>query len=340
MRRRNRTYLILSLFLSAVLITILLSQVDIKNLLFTLKHLFWPALLLYTLCALSGALLRALRYRLLLKPRPPSFLNILWVTFIRNLFVDLLPARIGSLSYVYVVNKRLRFPFEEAASSFILAVLFDFLTLGPFLVLSLAAAGRNSYSLSKGPLLTMAVLFFLLFVLLIWKLAPFLSLLTRWYDRVIRFFRLEQKKIWAELRVKLEKTVYAVGRFETWKTLLPALLLSIAIRTAKYGALFFLLFALVHSHGYVLSDLSFFKTVLGTTGAEFTSVLPVKGLAGFGTWESAWALTFRLLGFDKELAVISGIGIHLITNIFEYTLGLTAILILAFPLLRRPRRKR
>jgi glycosyltransferase 2 family protein len=63
-----------------------------------------------------------------------------------------------------------------------------------------------------------------------------------------------------------------------------------------------------------------------------TSVLPVKGIGGFGTWESAWALTLRLMHFSPNLAVISGIGVHLITNFFEYFLGIISLLILYFPL--------
>jgi hypothetical protein len=68
-----------------------------------------------------------------------------------------------------------------------------------------------------------------------------------------------------------------------------------------------------------------------------TSALPVKGLAGFGTWESAWAVAFRLMNFEAGLAVISGIGVHLITNLFEYGLGFLSILILAVPYLKRNR---
>ena len=77
------------------------------------------------------------------------------------------------------------------------------------------------------------------------------------------------------------------------------------------------------------------KTILGITGAELTSALPVKGIAGFGTWETAWTLTFQLLNFDSRLAIISGIGVHLLTNLFEYSLGILAILVLAFLLLKK-----
>jgi hypothetical protein len=100
-----------------------------------------------------------------------------------------------------------------------------------------------------------------------------------------------------------------------------------------------LLFSLLRSHGFSIKNLSIWKTILGITGAELTSALPIKGIAGFGTWESAWALTFRMMNFDQEIAIISGIGVHLLTNLFEYTLGIVAILILVIPLLIRKRKK-
>jgi len=110
------------------------------------------------------------------------------------------------------------------------------------------------------------------------------------------------------------------------------------------------------SQAFMFKDLSFSKTILCITGAELSSVMPVKGLAGFGTWETAWAIAFSMMGFGhrltavlhimglnpeliaaltaramRRLAVLSGIGLHLITNIFEYTLGIISILILAIP---------
>jgi hypothetical protein len=77
--------------------------------------------------------------------------------------------------------------------------------------------------------------------------------------------------------------------------------------------------------------------ILGVTAAEMTALLPIRGLAGFGTWESAWALAFGLMALSPELAVVSGLGLHLLTNLWEYGLGLLGILALEIPILRRRR---
>jgi hypothetical protein len=44
------------------------------------------------------------------------------------------------------------------------------------------------------------------------------------------------------------------------------------------------------------------------------------------------------MAFDPQLAVISGIGVHLLTNVFEYSLGLASILVLAWPYLLKRRK--
>jgi len=98
----------------------------------------------------------------------------------------------------------------------------------------------------------------------------------------------------------------------------------------KYLSLFILLYAVLRSEGVAWSGMSFWKTVLGLTGAEMTSALPIKGLAGFGTWESAWSAALLWMGFDPRLAVLSGLGVHLVTNLFEYALALGSLAVLAF----------
>jgi hypothetical protein len=45
------------------------------------------------------------------------------------------------------------------------------------------------------------------------------------------------------------------------------------------------------------------------------------------------------MNFEPGLAIISGIGVHLITNVFEYGLGLICILILALPYFQKIRRR-
>jgi len=329
----------LSLAISILLIGLLLSKIQTRDLIHTLANIYWPALFLYIGTSFLSSWLRAWRYKWLLHPEPIAWGKMFLVTFIRNCFDDLLPARIGSLSYIYVLNKRLNFSFESAASTFVIAFVFDFLTLSPFLGLAILIVGLGASDVSGLALLLLSLLFFVIIFIILWQLIPIFRGLLNIYQCLLKFLKVNGKKGVQHSIAKLHMTINSLSEIRARKIYLPMFLLSLLIRLGKYISLYFLLFALLRSHGFMIKDLSFWKTILGTTGAEMTSALPVKGLAGFGTWESAWAVAFRLMNFEPGLAIISGIGVHLITNVFEYGLGLISILILALPYFQKRDRR-
>lgn len=339
MSKKRVLSFVLSLLLSIILLGFLISRITVEGLIETFSNIFYPALFAFVVISLFASGLRAFRYKWLLHPTPIRFGNILLVTFIRNLFVDLFPARIGSLSYIYVLNKGLKYPFEQAASTFVVAFIFDFLTLSPFLILSMLMVGLGATAISNPMLLLIAFVFLLVVFLILFQLIPLSRVFYRLYTNLLKVFALETKK-WAKISVdKFELTIDALMQIEERKIQWPLFLLSLVIRAAKYGSLYFLLLSLLRNYGFSLANLSFWNTILGITGAEMTGALPIKGFAGFGTWESGWALTFQLMGFEPRLAILSGIGVHVISNIFEYSLGILSILLLTLPFLNRNKEK-
>jgi hypothetical protein len=295
-----------------------------------LSNIYWPAVLLYALVALAGAWVRAWRYKLLLAPQAIGWGPIFLVTFIRNSLIDLLPARLGALSYIYVLNKRLGFSFASAASTFVLASVLDTLTLSPFLILAGLTVGLAAGAISVPAVLGLAAVLFGVAALVLWRIVPLGRFLLALFERLIA--RLGAKRAFFRTAAdNFRLTVDELAHIRERRRLVPVFAQSLVVRLAKYVSVFSLFYGLLRSRGYTLADLSFAKFILGISGAELTSVLPVKGLAGFGTWESAWAVTFRLMNFDPGLAVVSGIGVHLLTNVFEYSLGIASIAILAWP---------
>lgn len=76
--------------------------------------------LLYLGASLVRTLLQSLRYRLLLRvaePSVPSLFHVYLVTLSRNMFVDMLPARLGELSYIAMLNRGYRVSGESCVSS-------------------------------------------------------------------------------------------------------------------------------------------------------------------------------------------------------------------------------
>lgn len=340
MRRKKTLYILLSLAVTIFLLGLLYSRINFQEFLKTLTQIHLPFLFLFMLISLANTFFRSWRYRWLLFPQKIGYGSIFLVTLIRNVFVDLLPARIGSLSYIYILNKRLNFSFESAASSFLVSIFFDFLTLSPFLILAAAVVGSGGSVVSFPVMIGAAVFFFSLVFVLYLRLRPLLLFAIKMIQFLLRILRLQNKNWARTLEEKGRLTIAELDSVKKRGIFWPLFFVSFLIRSAKYGALYFLLAALLKSHGFGLRRISFWKTILGINGAELTSVLPIKGIGGFGTWESAWALSFQLMDFDSRLAVITGIGVHLITNLFEYALGIAAILVFVAPLLLKKKVKR
>ncbi len=332
MKKKKVITFLLSLAISCGLLIFLFSKINYSDFVATFQNIYVPALIGFMCFSLLGSGLRAWRYKWLLQPHSISWKNIFLVTFIRNLFVDFFPARIGSLSYIYILNKRLAYSFEISSSSFIIAFLFDFLTLSPLLILAVLFVGIGASVVSAPIMIGLSLGVFLGFYLILWKIIPLSKLALKAYTFLLNAVNLRRKK-WAENSIeKIKLSIQSLKQIKNRKIYWPLFLMSLFIRLAKYASLYLLLFSLLHSHGIIFNSLNFFKTILGITGAEMSSVLPIKGIGGFGTWESAWVLTSKLMNFESRLAIISGIGIHLISNLFEYLLGIVSLLVIYSPL--------
>lgn len=340
MNRRSRlTTFVLSLLLSIGLVGYLLSRIQLADLVQTFTRIYLPSLGLYGLLSLLGSGLRAYRYRLLLGPERITTAGIFLVTLIRNLFVDLLPAKLGSLSYIYLLVRRFGLPLELGTSTFILAAVFDALALSPLLLLAIFMVGLGQTLLSTAQFAALALGFLLLLALLLLWLTPLLRLALRIGNALFRALGVAHRWGIGYLAEKVRLTVEAVETIERRGIYTAVFLLSFLLRLLKYGSLYFLLHALLTNQGFSLAALSFWKVLLGIAGAELSANLPIQGIAGVGTWETAFALAFRLMGYEERIAIVAGFGLHLVTQLFEYSLGALAILLLTLPALRERRRR-
>ena len=131
-------YAALSLAVSVGVLSYLYAQVSLAAVWRMITSSYVPALCGFVALAMTLQVLRTIRYGLVLNrlgwsARPvPLFLVVL----VRGLFVDLLPARLGELVFIYLVRSRLRIPIGPAVASFALAFLFDLLVLAPLLLLA------------------------------------------------------------------------------------------------------------------------------------------------------------------------------------------------------------
>lgn len=329
--RQRIVFLIFSLLTTAAVFTYLAKTVSIDQLLNIIRgiHLPWVALFLFL--SFSMSLMRAWRYQVTLNAagHHPGSLALFLITIVRNFFSDLLPARLGTLIYIYLVQTRLGIPFGAAATSFAFAFVFDMIALAVLIIPAVLVV--SSEAISLGPALIFSAL------LLVGSLATLYLLpnLLHWTQLILsnkmaRFIPLREPLVKA-LNGFQADVILARKQSIFWRIFA----LSICVRCFKYLCLYTLLLALVVPLGFTVPDFPLPKVFLGLCSAELAASLPISGIAGFGAYEGAWALVFQLLGYSEQIASLTAISHHLVSQIYGYGLGVFALLILLVPVFKK-----
>ena len=320
--RRWRPWLI-SFVLTASIFWYLLSRIDPVELLSTARSMTPRHLWLFIALLFTGVIARAVRFWILLDRTVPMHL-LTGIVMARNLFVDLLPARLGELSYVYLLTKRSQRPAEDGLASLLLAVLFDVMALAPLLILAALVVGSDG-TLSILSLVVAAIGLAAVSIAVMWTAGPAGTWVANWIGT-------DHPMVWRAKAAQLaHRTVNALREVQSRRIFGLVLLVSVVIRLCKFGSYCFLVLAIMDPLGYTIDDLGFFRIFLGVLSAEFAAALPIHGIAGFGTFEAAWALSFSQLGFSTEHAIMSGILAHGVSQVIEYSLGILALLYVMRP---------
>ncbi len=304
--------------------------IDPVGLLTLIRTIWLPGLGAYLGISAAALLLRALRYRLLLG-RPVPFWPLVLVTAVRNMAVDLVPARAGAAaSYLYLVTARLGLPLEAGVASFTASFILDTLAVAPLLVLAVLVAG--SAPLPRVVLVGGSLVILAGSVAALWLLAPLLRIGGAVAGRLLAPGN--------RLLPLLLGGAAEVDRLERARTLLPALGLSLVLRLAKYGAYYCLLQALLVSQGQPWGSLNFVRVFLSVAGAELAASLPLPTVASLGPYEAAGAAGFAFwLGLSPELATLAATAFHGLSQVHDYGLGVVAFLWIMAPW-ARPRMTR
>ena len=335
-RSRQVHYLVFSLLVSAGIFGYIFSRVSLAEVADIILGITLPWLLLFFLFSFTMSLFRTWRYQYVLElsGHRAAPMTLFLITLLRNFFSDLLPARIGTLIYIYLVKSRLGLPLGPVVSSFANAFLFDLISLAVLVVVAvtvISLASQSALALTAAGL-GLAALSLVVLSLLPWGCAQAESLLERigWIPaetrlKVVAFF----KECEEHLRLAKEQGAY-----------LPILALSLAVRLSKYLCYYALFLGLVIPLGYTVAELPLPKVFLGLCSAELAASLPISGIAGFGAYEGAWSLVFQLLGYPERVAVLTSVSHHLFTQVYGYSLGALALLLLLVPRLQTPPAKK
>lgn len=284
-------------------------------------HLSPLLILAYTVAIILRTILQSLRYRLILQASEtdvPGFFHLLLVSACRNMFVDMLPARLGELSYVAMLNRGYKVALPACLSSLAISFVFDLFALVLIIVGIIAYQavflGVQLWIVGTLFLLTFVVVLLLLF------LFPGLATLVRLLGRVHteRWGRLGRLFDWC--RSLLGKIVQALRAARDAGITARLALLSFAIRVTKYLG-FYALFLAVVVPNFPLIDRHLVSALVALISAEAGASMPVPAFMGFGTYEAAGMLAMIALGAERSASLIIMFSIHILSQVVDYAWG-------------------
>jgi hypothetical protein len=281
----------------------------------------------------TGLFLRTWRYQLLIRTSSGQakvpFGELTLVTAVRNMLVDLLPARVGGLSYPVLLNRVVGVDLSHCLSSFTYAFVFDLISLGPLLGVavlwdSLTTAPRYPWLWALSGLILVVGLLVLIF------LEPMTKRLTQWLDRWGKPST-PKKSAWKRtVTTQLKEISHSFYRLKKSGIFWPLLGLSLIIRVIKYTLLYLMLTAVIEALLGQKLHLPFLMVIFGLMGSELAASLPISGLAGIGFYEGILGATLAGLGIPPAQGVSLALAMHILTQVVDYSLGAGALAFLFY----------
>ena len=280
----------------------------------------------YVTCQFAQTFFRAFRARLLLKASLPqgqslpSVMRLILVTFVRGACADMLPARIGELSYVAMLNKGCAIPAADCLSSLSIGLLFDFLALLAVLAVAIPAAAQGMTLL--GSLLMLAALC----VVGGFGLFSIFPALAKACERLEGRGLFRRRPFAALLRIVTD-TADAVTKTRRAGIAPGVAACSIGVRIAKYAGLYCLFVAVTRPIWPVLSHAGVSSVLVALIAAEGAASLPVPTFMSFGSYEAGGLAALTALGFPAADSMAAMLAMHVLSQIIDYSLGGLAFLV-------------
>jgi uncharacterized membrane protein YbhN (UPF0104 family) len=280
----------------------------------------------YLLAQIAQTMLRAWRYRILLRgcgePLVPGLFPLALVTAARNMFVDLLPARIGELSYVALLNRRYGVRSRSAVSSLGIAVFLDFAALLAALAALILTASRGAFA--PGGLPGFAPMLAGLVGFLAWVLFRGVRLAAGLVRRLPQ--RLRGRRLASRAFGFLAFVADDVDTVRDSGVLLRSLLLSLGLRACKYAGLYAAFLAVTGSGFGQLARAPVNEVLVALIAGEGAAAIPVPSFMSFGTYESGGLAALVAFGYPSAQALLALLALHLVSQAVDYGVGGLALI--------------
>jgi uncharacterized membrane protein YbhN (UPF0104 family) len=330
---RNRLIWIVSgVLLSATLLALLFSRTSLQQISAAIAGARADLLILYPVLVLITLGLRAYRYGVLVGFNQIGFWPLVLVTQIRNVCVDLLPARLGNAAYLYLLPARYGVPIELGISSLASAVLFDLFCVSPIII---GAAALLLTTATAPPVLIPTVLAAGAAALLAGiVLGALLLSSARWANALASWTAKragQTGSAWAaRIWTTLQRSLLDMAQLRARGLMLRVLLLSLALRIGKFACLVTIMLAVaapyLQQSGWAALGVCWITVLLG----EVTLTLPLPTLASLGTLEFGLSLGLTTIGgLSAAQAASVSLGVRILSTALQFLVGSLCLILLA-----------
>lgn len=306
-----------SLLVAALLIGFLahwggLQWADVAS---ALSRLTPAAYLAALACHLLLYCIRALRFQVLLSAADrPSYSQQLAVGMAQTMASIIMPAKLGELTYVVYSGRVFGLRAETSLAVLALSRVFDLaalaLAMGIACIAIAATPSMPDWLLPLGCVATVGGL------VGFW-LTQHARIFTQLLQTIARCFGGTRSRWGSSLLAKLSVMGSALDGVREQRVFWPCALLSIAA--------WLCIFSFCGILGWSLGlpeSIGVLQAIFGSALAILTSLIPMSAFASIGTLEAGWILGFSLFGVDKDLALATGTGLHIIQLVNVVIIGL------------------
>lgn len=285
----------------------------------------------YVVASLAQTLVRAVRFRLLIRAANedecPSLFHTVLVTLVRNMTVDMLPSRVGELSYVALMNRGYSVSAHTCVSSLSISFLFDLIALVLILATALVPglAGGAAFSKSLIGVLAIVIIVTGIIATMIFAGLHICCRIARNWLGASPRWRLLGKTL-----SFLEKLDGAIAQTRQSKITLKLLALSLGVRLIKYAGFYALFLAVTGPSFPELAGEPVWNVLYALVGAEAAGSLPIPSFMSFGTYEAGGTLALTILGYSSAISMVTIGAVHIFSQIVDYSLGGIGFLLFTF----------
>jgi uncharacterized protein (TIRG00374 family) len=304
---------LLFLLFSLSLLALLLWKAGVWNVLGVLRRSDPSWLALAMVSYLVAYLGRALRFRCLLRQNRGGFGRLAQVVCWHNLCNQLLPARTGELSFVYLVRQRKLDTAVSGLSALLVSRILDVITVLLFLGVALLVQRVDVFGLRPSVFWLLAILIVVAFIGSLRRFSSFLTWLVQKSGPIFRLLRI------ARLSERLGEAALEFRRMESGGVYGKSFAWALFLWTFQ----FFTFYALMVSFGVFLS---FWRVVIGSAAAALAGFIP-SAIGSFGPLEAGWALGFALVGVQLRVGLATGFAMHVVVLGFSTVFAAAALLL-------------